>query len=56
MLDVYGHMIPTMQTEAAQKIDELITPVDVSQLHPICTRNEPESYYPISTPPYLGIK
>ena len=32
-LDVYGHMIPTMQAEAAQKIDELITPVDVSQLH-----------------------
>ena len=34
-LDVYGQMIPTMQmqAEAAQKIDELITPVDVSQLH-----------------------
>jgi integrase len=40
-LDVYGHLIPSMQVEAAQKIDELITPVEVEalvQLHPICTR------------------
>jgi integrase len=28
-LDVYGHLIPTMQTEAAEKIDELVTPVAV---------------------------
>jgi integrase len=31
-LDVYGHLIPSMQAEAAQKIDELVTPVE---LHPI---------------------
>jgi len=31
-LDVYGHLIPTMQTEAAELIDELVTPVE---LHPI---------------------
>ena len=33
-LDVYGHQIPSMQAEAAQKIDELITPVEFYQLHP----------------------
>jgi integrase len=33
-LDVYGHLIPSMQEEAAQKIDELITPVAFQQLHP----------------------
>ena len=26
-LDVYGHLMPTMREEAAQKIDDLITPV-----------------------------
>ncbi len=29
-LDIYGHLIPTMQTEAAEKIDELVTPVAVA--------------------------
>lgn len=28
-LDVYGHLIPTMQSEVAEKIDELVTPVPV---------------------------
>ena len=28
-LDVYGHLIPTMQAEAANQIDELIMPVAV---------------------------
>ncbi len=29
-LDIYGHLIPTMQTEAAEKIDELVTLVAVA--------------------------
>jgi integrase len=33
-LDIYGHLMPGMQAEAAQKIDELITPVEFQQLHP----------------------
>ena len=44
-LDVYGHLIPSMQAEAAQKIDELITPVEFYQLHrtaPNCTTTAPE--------------
>jgi hypothetical protein len=28
-LDVYGHLIPSLQAEAAEKIDELVTPVAV---------------------------
>jgi integrase len=43
-LDVYGHLLPSMQAEAAQKIDELITPVEFFQLHqtaPNCTRIAP---------------
>ena len=39
-LDVYGHMIPSMQIEAAQKIDELITPVELHPVAPGCTQNE----------------
>jgi integrase len=32
-LDVYGHLIPSMDEVAAQKIDELVTPIDLHQLH-----------------------
>jgi integrase len=39
-LDVYGHLIPTMQTEAAQLIDNLITPI---QLQPIAAGMQPGS-------------
>jgi len=33
-LNTYGHLIPGMQEEAAQLIDELITPIPIQQLHP----------------------
>ncbi len=33
-LDIYGHMVPSMQIEDAQKIDELITPVELHQIAP----------------------
>ncbi len=33
-LDIYGHLIPGMQEEAALMIDDLITPVEFQQLHP----------------------
>lgn len=42
-LDVYGHLIPTMQSKAAEMMDELVTPI---QLHPVApdrTRKEPSS-------------
>jgi len=32
-LDVYDHLISSMQAEAAQRIDEWITPVELIQLH-----------------------
>jgi integrase len=28
-LDIYGHLIPTMQTEVAEMIDDLVMPVTV---------------------------
>jgi hypothetical protein len=40
-LDVYGHLIPSMQTEVAQKIDDLITPVAIS-IPPNGTEMAPE--------------
>jgi hypothetical protein len=42
-----------MQAEAAQKIDELITRVELNQLNPICTRNWSENKH---TPIYGLIK
>jgi len=35
-LDIYGHLMPEMQDDAAKLIDDLITPVEI-QLHPNCT-------------------
>ena len=37
-LDVYGHLIPSMQTEAAHLIDDLVTPI---VLHPIAPELHP---------------
>jgi len=37
-LDVYGHLIPSAQAEVAEKMDELITPIELfscTQLHPV---------------------
>ncbi len=37
-LDVYGHLIPSMQAEAAEKMDALLTPIELSsctRLHPV---------------------
>ena len=35
MMDVYGHLLPSMQDEAAQLIDELVTPTTVELPEPI---------------------
>jgi len=32
-LDIYGHVIPNMDESAAQKIDELVIPIELHQLH-----------------------
>ncbi len=49
-LDIYGHLIPGMQEEAALMIDELITPVEFQQLHPTAPDQHPirpnEGYVP----------
>ena len=36
--DIYSHILPSMQNEAAEKIDMLIPPVAVQQVAPGCTR------------------
>jgi integrase len=44
-LDIYGHLIPSMQAEVAQKIDDLVSPVALNHLHPTapnCTRSAPD--------------
>ena len=37
-LDFYGHLIPSMQNEVAQLMDDLVTPIEVEQVAPGCTR------------------
>ena len=46
-LDTYGHLIPGMQVEVAEIIDELVTPVKLHQLHP---KRTPESKQNRNTP------
>jgi integrase len=56
-LDIYGHLIPGIQEEAAQLMDELITPVEYQQLHPTapnCTRSAPDFTTRRAHPPYLA--
>ena len=30
-LNTYSHVLPSMQNEAAEKMDELLTPIDISE-------------------------
>ena len=56
-LDVYGHLLPSMQIKAAEKIDELITPVLLEPVAPGCTRKR--SFHDMAidlTPIYTPIK
>ena len=39
-LDIYGHLIPSMQSEAAELMDELVTPIE---LHRNCTETAPKT-------------
>ena len=59
-LDIYGHIIPSMQSKAAELMDELVTPIE---LHRNCTETAPklhqESIYRGSStnkPPYIDPK
>ncbi|TAK14577.1 MAG: site-specific integrase [Anaerolineae bacterium] len=49
-LDVYGHLIPSKQEEAAELMDELLTPVDVSN----CTIFAPKQGSETPSPPDTG--
>jgi hypothetical protein len=60
-LDIYGHLIPGMQEEATRLMDELITPIEVQQLHPTAPDFTPRRTRPpyivqlIQTPPRAGV-
>ena len=45
-LDTYGHLMPEMQNEAAELMDELVTPVaiDLHQTAPNCTITAPRPF------------
>jgi hypothetical protein len=49
-LDIYGHLIPGMQEEAAQMIDKLIPAVVIQQLHPIAPDLHP--ILPVESPDF----
>jgi len=34
-MDIYGHFLPSMQAEAAEMIDDLVTPTEVKLDNPI---------------------
>jgi integrase len=42
-LDVYGHLLPSMQVELADKIDELVTPVELHRIAPKLHRKLPRN-------------
>jgi len=41
-LDIYGHLIPSMQSEAAELIDDVITPIEINTTSQNCTQTAPE--------------
>ena len=45
-LDVYGHLIPSAQAEVAEKMDELITPVEISVAPEIHRQTAEEVFNP----------
>jgi integrase len=53
-LDIYGHIIPSMQEQAAEVMDEIVTPIRWEN----CTQTTPGTKYPSKKvkkiPPYLG--
>ena len=54
-LDVYGHLIPSMQAEVAEKMDELITPVELT-VAPGCTRNSSSAGRKEFVPAPVGVE
>jgi integrase len=51
-LDIYGHLMPEMQEDAAKLIDELITPIEV-KLRPNCAMIDPSENQGALLPPYI---
>jgi hypothetical protein len=53
-LDVYGHQIPTMQSESIQRIDDLATPFEIDYIVSGCTKNKNPYHLTFLTTPIPG--
>ena len=53
-LDIYGHLIPGMQGEVAEGIDDLVMPT-VVELHQGCTNEESLLVEQAFETPYMGV-
>jgi len=55
-MDIYGHLIPDMQTEAAEKLDRLITPIPLDSGTTEDSNSEPVALHGIENYPRLPTK
>ena len=54
-LELNGHFIPSIQIDAAKKIDDLITPVELGKISPNCTISPANTRQALKMPPYAGL-
>jgi len=50
-LDIYGHLIPSMQEQVAQLMDEVVTPIELEQVAPGCTTQYQNNQDELKSPP-----
>lgn len=53
-LDIYGHLIPSMQGPVAEVMDELITPLLWKTVHPVAPGSDFQEKSRKKPPPYIG--
>jgi integrase len=50
-LDIYGHLIPSMQEQVAQMMDEVVTRIEFEQVAPRCTTQYQSDLEELKSPP-----
>lgn len=50
-LDIYGHLIPSLQEQVAQMMDEVITPIEFEQVAPRYTMQYQNDLEVLKSPP-----
>jgi integrase len=50
-LDIYGHLIPSMQEQVAKVMDEVVTPIELKQVAPRCTMQYQNDLEELKSPP-----